>query len=81
MISQTAEYALRAVVYLSDQEQARTTSAIAEKTELPVGYLSKVMQGLVKSGLVHSQRGLHGGTEDQPHRIVVADSLREREPA
>lgn len=61
MITQTAEYALRAVVYLAEQEEPRTTLAIAETTKVPVGYLAKVMQGLSKAGFVHSQRGLHGG--------------------
>ena len=61
MITQTAEYALRAMVYLADQKEPRTTSLIAEKTQVPAGYLAKVMQGLSKAGMVHSQRGLHGG--------------------
>lgn len=62
MISQTAEYALRAVVYLASRpNQAQTTQQIAEATKVPAGYLSKVMQGLSRAGLVHSQRGLHGG--------------------
>jgi len=61
LISQTAEYALRAIVFLSDQQAPRTTSVIAEHTHVPLGYLSKVMQGLCKAGLVKSQRGLHGG--------------------
>lgn len=61
MITQTAEYALRAVVYLAEQPVPRTTSEIAEKTQSPAGYLSKVMQSLNKAGLVRSQRGLHGG--------------------
>ena len=61
MITQTAEYALRAVVYLADQGAPQTTSVIAEHTHVPVGYLSKVLQGLCKAGLVNSQRGLHGG--------------------
>lgn len=62
MISQTAEYALRAVVYLASQEGApQTTQQIAAITKVPTGYLSKVMQSLSRSGLVHSQRGLHGG--------------------
>ncbi len=62
MISQTAEYALRAVVYLASRPGApQTTQQIAEVTRVPVGYLSKVMQSLSKAGLAHSQRGLHGG--------------------
>lgn len=62
MISQTAEYALRAIVYLADQNDApRTTTQIAEITRVPAGYLAKVMQSLSRAGLVHAQRGLHGG--------------------
>lgn len=63
MISQTAEYALRAIVFLADsaQDQARTVDGIAAGTKVPVGYLAKIMQGLAKAGLVSSQRGLYGG--------------------
>lgn len=61
MITQTAEYALRAVVYLADQTEPKTNTVIADATLVPVGYLAKVMQNLSKSGLVHAQRGLHGG--------------------
>jgi Rrf2 family protein len=62
MISQTAEYALRAVVYLADQAAGpQTVLQIAEVTKVPAGYLAKVMQGLSRAGLVRSQRGLNGG--------------------
>ncbi len=61
MISQTAEYALRAIVYLAGQDTPQTTQQIAATTRVPAGYLSKVLQALGRGGLVHSQRGLHGG--------------------
>jgi len=62
MISQTAEYALRAIVYLADQEaMPRTTMQIARATQVPAGYLAKVMQNLSRSRLVKSQRGINGG--------------------
>jgi len=62
VISQTAEYALRAIVFLADhQGEAHTTEEIARATRVPVGYLAKIMQGLSRSRLVNSQRGLHGG--------------------
>jgi hypothetical protein len=62
VISQTAEYALRAIVYLADQDgDARTTAQIAKATQVPAGYLAKVMQNLSRSGVVKSQRGLNGG--------------------
>ena len=62
MISQTAEYALRAIVFLADQDGSpHTTAQIAEATQVPAGYLAKVMQALSRVRLVNSQRGLNGG--------------------
>jgi Rrf2 family protein len=62
MISQTAEYALRAIVYLANQGgAAQTTTQISGATQVPAGYLAKVMQGLSREGIVKSQRGLNGG--------------------
>jgi Rrf2 family transcriptional regulator, nitric oxide-sensitive transcriptional repressor len=62
MISQTAEYALRAVVFLAmGAGTAFTTQQISRTTKVPAAYLSKVMQSLVRAGLVRSQRGLGGG--------------------
>jgi Rrf2 family transcriptional regulator, nitric oxide-sensitive transcriptional repressor len=62
VISQTAEYALRSVVYLGSQVgQPVTTQRIAAATRVPAGYLSKVLQALGKAGLVDAQRGLKGG--------------------
>ena len=62
MISQTAEYALRAIVYLADQDGIPcTTAQIAKTTLVPAGYLAKVMQSLSRAGVVKSQRGLNGG--------------------
>ncbi len=62
MISQTAEYALRAAVFLAeDAALPRTNVQIAEGTEVPVGYLAKVMQSLSRGGIVVAQRGPNGG--------------------
>lgn len=62
MMSQTAEYALRAVVFLADREGAPcTTAEIAEGTQVPQGYLAKVMQALSRSRVVNAQRGPNGG--------------------
>ena len=62
MISQTAEYALRAIVALAQNpETPLTTVEIARLTKVPESYLSKVLHALAKGGIVHSKRGLHGG--------------------
>ncbi|TVQ62270.1 MAG: Rrf2 family transcriptional regulator [Phycisphaerales bacterium] len=62
MISQTAEYALRAVVDLTfNAGEPRTTQEIAEATLVPIGYLSKVLKELGRAGIVSAQRGPNGG--------------------
>lgn len=62
MISQTAEYALRAIVFLAmNSGRAYTTQEIAETTKVPAAYLSKVLKSLVNAALIQSQRGLGGG--------------------
>lgn len=49
MLSQTVEYALRAVVHLaSESPSCQTTEQIAERTLVPKAYLSKVLQGLIR---------------------------------
>lgn len=63
MISQTAEYALRIIVYLASLSgEAATTAQIAAATRVPQGYLSKILRTLARGGLVQSQRGLRGGS-------------------
>src|SRR5215208_4108619 len=63
MISQSAEYSLRAVLCLAGEPARRplTTQQIAERVKIPAGYLAKVLQVLGRGGIVTSQRGLNGG--------------------
>jgi Rrf2 family transcriptional regulator, nitric oxide-sensitive transcriptional repressor len=62
MFSQTAEYALRATVCLAQHAgELLTTQQLAGLTRVPSGYLSKVLQSLVRTGFVEATRGLGGG--------------------
>ena len=62
MISQTSEYALRAVVCLAQHpNELHTTTKIAKLTKVPDPYLSKVLLTLTKHEVVTSKKGLHGG--------------------
>lgn len=61
-ISQTAEYALRAVVWLAaHRDDNRGTPDIARATHVPPGYMSKVLQALGRASLVRSVPGRRGG--------------------
>ena len=78
MFSQTAEYALRAVVWLADNEAAPvTTQQIARATQVPADYLSKVMQALGRAGLVSAQRGKNGGflLTRPARRVTILDVI------
>jgi Rrf2 family protein len=62
MFSQTVEYALRAAVFLATRAgEPATTEEVAERTRVPAAYLAKILQGLSRSGIVKSQRGVGGG--------------------
>lgn len=60
--SQSAEYALRAVVWLAQNPGTpQTTHQLAEGTKVSVNYLPKVLQPLGRAEIVTSQRGINGG--------------------
>jgi Rrf2 family nitric oxide-sensitive transcriptional repressor len=62
MLPKTAEYALRAVVWLARDEQLlEPADALAARTQIPRRYLHKVLQDLARAGLVRSQPGPGGG--------------------
>lgn len=83
MISQTAEYALRAMVYLAmNSDTPQITEKIAEGTKVPPGYLSKVLQALARARLVKSQRGLGGGftLANAPERTTILEVVNAVDP-
>lgn len=74
MLSQTAEYALRAMVFLAGHpDRYLTTPEVAAATQVPAGYLAKVLQSLGRAGLVSAQRGLRGGYRlaRPPEKITI----------
>ena len=83
MLSQTVEYALRAMVYLAGcNEDPQPTEQISEKTKVPAPYLAKVLQNLTRKGLVRSQRGVKGGflLAQPPEDITILDVVNAVDP-
>jgi Rrf2 family nitric oxide-sensitive transcriptional repressor len=83
VISQTVEYALRAVVHLASvAPAARTTEQIATATLVPRAYLSKVLQSLAKGGVVLSTRGIGGGMSlvKTPEELTILEVVNAVEP-
>jgi Rrf2 family protein len=62
MLPKTAEYALRAAVWLGrNPTETESADVLAERTQVPRRYLHKVLQDLVRADLVRSQSGPGGG--------------------
>jgi Rrf2 family protein len=75
-VSQTAEYALRAVVWLAQNPgQPQTTQQLADGTHVSASYLPKVLQPLGRAGVITSQRGINGGytLERDPAELTVLE--------
>ncbi len=63
MVSQTASYALQAVLLLArvDNERPLSAVAMARQLDIPSDYLAKTLHRLRRQGVVTSFRGAHGG--------------------
>lgn len=78
MLPKTAEYALRATVWLGREPQRPVSAeALAESIRVPRRYLHKVLQDLVRAGLVRSQSGPGGGyaLDRLPEEITILDVI------
>ena len=83
MFSQTVEYALRAVVHLAMRApEPLTTATIAEVTQVPPAYLTKVLQGLKEKNIVQLQRGIGGGVSlaQSPDALTILDVVNAVDP-
>jgi Rrf2 family protein len=82
-LSKKADYALMAMKHLAlreDRTSDRSSSAreIAEQYDIPIELMAKVLQRLVRRGLLASHQGTRGGYElaRTPAKISVADVIQ-----
>jgi len=83
MLSQTTEYALRAMAWLAHAGPELTpTSVLAEETAVPFNYLAKVLQSLAKAKLITGRRGVGGGYRlaREPEQISMLDVINAISP-
>src|SRR5512146_894570 len=62
-VPRRVDYGLRAVIYLSDQDPGKCCSIaeIAKQQCVPRKFLEKIIQDLIRGGLIKSKRGACGG--------------------
>src|SRR5689334_24688755 len=79
-LSKKADYALIAMKHLAQKHRATSTSAreIAEQYDIPIELMAKVLQRLVRTGLLVSTQGTRGGytLSRSSAAISVADVIQ-----
>lgn len=76
-ITRQADYALRAVIYLSrlKPDERAATSQIAQEQRIPPSFLAKIVSQLSVAGLLQTSRGARGGVSlaRPPAEITLLD--------
>ncbi len=78
LITRETDYAVRTVVYLAeDPGQVASAAEIAKAMHIPRSFLAKIMQRLVRHGIMTSSRGAAGGFRllKKPSEISLLDIL------
>ena len=76
-ITRQADYAVRAMIYLTQLGNARraSTSQIAQEKRIPPSFLAKIVSQLSVAGLLQTSRGARGGVSlaKSPNEISLLD--------
>ncbi len=83
VITRATEYAVRTVIYLAQQpkDEIVLKKDICRTQDVTPAFLTKILQPLIKAGIVSSQRGVGGGflLARGPEEITMLDVLQAEE--
>ncbi len=78
-ITRETDYGVRCVLYLARKAQEiAPVNEIAKAMHIPKSFLAKILQRLVKAGIVISGRGISGGFSlaKKPENISILDVIK-----
>ena len=79
MLSRACEYAIQATIYLAKKPEGEYTliREISKELDIPHHYLGKIMQILVKNGILNSLKGPKGGLalSKKPSKMTMMDVI------
>lgn len=62
LVTRETDYAVRCVLFLAhEKDQVASVGEIADQMHIPKSFLAKILQRLVREGIVESIRGVNGG--------------------
>lgn len=83
VITRATEYAIRTVIFLAQQplDEIVLKKDICRTQDVTPAFLTKILQPLIKAGIVSSQRGVGGGflLAKDPAGITLLDILQAEE--
>ena len=83
IITRATEYAIRAILYMSRRPAGEIVykKDICKAQEITPAFLTKILQPLIKDGIVGSQRGVGGGfyLAKDPSEITLLDIIKSQE--
>ncbi len=83
VITRATEYAIRTIIYLAQQpkDEIVLKKDICRTQDVTPAFLTKILQPLIKTGIVSSQRGVGGGflLARDPEEINLLDILQAEE--
>lgn len=83
IITRATEYAIRAILYMSRQPAGEIVykKDICKAQDITPAFLTKILQPLIKDGIVGSQRGVGGGfyLAKEPAEITLLDIIKSQE--
>jgi Rrf2 family protein len=83
IITRATEYAIRAILYMSRRPAGEIVykKDICKAQEITPAFLTKILQPLIKDGIVGSQRGVGGGfyLAKDPAEITLLDVIKSQE--
>ena len=83
VITRATEYAIRTIIYLAQQPHNEVVlkKDICRTQEVTPAFLTKILQPMIKSGIVSSQRGVGGGflLARDPEEITLLDIFKAQE--
>jgi len=83
LITRATEYAIRAILYMAKQPRGEIVfkKDICKTQKITPAFLTKILQPLIKAGIVGSQRGVGGGfyLVKAPSEITLLDVVQAQE--
>ncbi len=76
LVTRETDYAVRCVLYLARlSDTVASVTEISQKMHIPKSFLAKILQRLVREGIVESSRGARGGfwLQKSPQEITLLE--------